>query len=67
MPSIPLLHVTRLFQSSDPSQPKVFHGNTCAHDMNVMSTASVLLRTSADINEFLSVVKNSKMPTKSHF
>ncbi|KAG1873153.1 hypothetical protein F4604DRAFT_776525 [Suillus subluteus] len=49
-------HVTRLFQSSDPSQPKVFHGNTCAHDMNVMSTVSVLPRTPADINGFLSVV-----------
>ncbi|KAG2135308.1 hypothetical protein DEU56DRAFT_871719 [Suillus clintonianus] len=49
-------HVTRLFQSSDPSQPKVFHGNTCAHDTNVMSTASVLPRTPADINGFLSVV-----------
>ncbi|KAG2126869.1 uncharacterized protein EDB93DRAFT_1070909, partial [Suillus bovinus] len=49
-------HVTRLFQSSDLSQPKVFHGNTCAHDMNVMSTASVLPRTPADINGFLSVV-----------
>ncbi|KAG2083698.1 uncharacterized protein F5147DRAFT_622204 [Suillus discolor] len=43
-------------KSSDPSQPKVFHGNTCAHDMNVMSTASVLPRTPADINGFLSVV-----------
>ncbi|KAG1801877.1 hypothetical protein EV424DRAFT_1271252, partial [Suillus variegatus] len=49
-------HVTRLFQSTDPSQPKVFHGNTCAHDMNVMSTASVLPCTPADINGFLSVV-----------
>jgi hypothetical protein len=27
--------VTRLYQSSDPSQPTVFHGNTCAHEMNV--------------------------------
>ncbi|KAG1733187.1 uncharacterized protein EDB91DRAFT_1226155 [Suillus paluster] len=49
-------HVTRLFQSSDPTQPKVFHGNTCAHDMNIMSTASVLPRAPADINGFLSVV-----------
>ncbi|KAG1824209.1 hypothetical protein EV424DRAFT_1471943 [Suillus variegatus] len=49
-------HITRLFQSSDPSQPKIFHGNTCAHDMNVMSTASVLPQTPADINGFLSVV-----------
>lgn len=49
-------HVTRLFQSSDPSQPKVFHGNTCAHDMNVTSTESVLPRTPADVAGFLSVV-----------
>ncbi|KAG2045580.1 hypothetical protein BDR06DRAFT_900525 [Suillus hirtellus] len=33
-------HVTRLFQSSDPLQLKVSHGNICAHDMNVVSTAS---------------------------
>lgn len=31
---------TRLFQSSDPLQLKVFHGNVCAHDMNVVSTVS---------------------------
>ncbi|KAH7921152.1 hypothetical protein BV22DRAFT_1107344 [Leucogyrophana mollusca] len=49
-------HVTRLFQSSDPSQPRVFHGNTCAHEMNYVSTASVLPRTPADINGFLSIV-----------
>ncbi|KAG2356434.1 hypothetical protein BDR07DRAFT_1453399 [Suillus spraguei] len=49
-------HVTRLFQSSDPLQPKVFHGNICAHDMNVVSTASVLPRTPADINGFLSII-----------
>ena len=49
-------HITRIYQSSDPSQPKVFHGNTCAHDMNVVSTASVLPRTPADINGMLSVV-----------
>jgi hypothetical protein len=49
-------HITRIYQSSDPSQPKVFHGNTCAHDMNLVSTASVLPRTPADINGMLSVV-----------
>jgi Helitron helicase-like domain at N-terminus len=49
-------HVTRIYQSADPSQPRVFHGNTCAHDMNVVSTASVLPRTPADINGMLSVV-----------
>ncbi|KAI5987248.1 hypothetical protein EDD15DRAFT_2120643, partial [Pisolithus albus] len=49
-------HVTRLFQSSDPSQPRVFHGNMCAHDMNVVSTARILPRTPADVTGFLSVV-----------
>ncbi|KAI6025288.1 hypothetical protein PISMIDRAFT_28806 [Pisolithus microcarpus 441] len=49
-------HVTRIFQSSDPSQPKVFHGNSCAHDMNVVSTAGVLPRTPADVGGFISVV-----------
>ncbi|KAG2750129.1 hypothetical protein P692DRAFT_201711772, partial [Suillus brevipes Sb2] len=50
------VHVTRLFQSSDPAQPKVFHSNTCAHDTNLISTVSVLPRTIADINGFISVV-----------
>ena len=49
-------HITRIYQSSDPSQPKVFHGNTCAHEMNVVSTASVLPRTPADVNGMLSIV-----------
>ncbi|KAG1829117.1 hypothetical protein EV424DRAFT_461362 [Suillus variegatus] len=49
-------HVTRLFQSSDPAQPKVFHGNTCAHDTNVVSTASVLPRTPSDVNGLLSII-----------
>jgi len=49
-------HVTRLFHSSDPSHPRVFHGNTCAHNMNTVSVASVLPRTPADVNGFLSVV-----------
>ncbi|KZT29851.1 hypothetical protein NEOLEDRAFT_1209567 [Neolentinus lepideus HHB14362 ss-1] len=49
-------HIVRLFGSSDLQQPKVLHGNTCAHEMNVISTASVLPRTPADINGMLSVV-----------
>ncbi|KAG1761817.1 hypothetical protein EDD22DRAFT_779283, partial [Suillus occidentalis] len=49
-------HVTRLFQSADPAQSKTFHGNTCAHEMNVVSTAAVLPRTPADVNGLLSVV-----------
>lgn len=49
-------HVTRLFQSTDPAHARTFHGNTCAHEMNVVSTATVLPRTPADISGFLSVV-----------
>ncbi|KAI0362717.1 hypothetical protein OH77DRAFT_1500325 [Trametes cingulata] len=48
--------VTRLYGSNDPTQPRVFHGNICTHDLNVVSTASVLPRTPADINGMLSVV-----------
>ncbi|TEB31911.1 hypothetical protein FA13DRAFT_1791208 [Coprinellus micaceus] len=51
-----MAHVTRLFASSSPEQPKVLHGNTCAHEMNVVSTASVLPHTPADIHGMLSVV-----------
>ena len=46
-------HVTRIYGSSDPSQPRVFHGNTCAHEMNVLSTATVLPRTVADMNDII--------------
>ncbi|KAG1855287.1 hypothetical protein F4604DRAFT_1590812, partial [Suillus subluteus] len=49
-------HVTRLFQSSDPAQPKVFHGNTCAHNMNIVSTAPVLPCMPSDINGLLSII-----------
>ncbi|KIO21672.1 hypothetical protein M407DRAFT_80103, partial [Tulasnella calospora MUT 4182] len=49
-------HVTRLYQSSNPADPLVFHGNTCAHDMNVVSTATILPRTPTDIVGQLSVV-----------
>ncbi|KAG2337332.1 hypothetical protein BDR05DRAFT_850811, partial [Suillus weaverae] len=49
-------HVTRLFQSSDPAQSRTFHGNTCTHEMNMVSTATVLPCTPADVNGLLSVV-----------
>jgi hypothetical protein len=48
--------VARLFASSNEKDPLVLHGNTCAHDMNVSSTATVLPRTPADINGMISVV-----------
>ena len=50
-------HVLQLlYQSSDPMQPCVFHGNTCAHDLNVVSTVSVLPRTPDHVNQMLLVV-----------
>ena len=33
-----------------------YHGNSCAHEVNVVSTASVLPRTPGDINLILTVV-----------
>ncbi|KAH9841060.1 uncharacterized protein C8Q71DRAFT_820827 [Rhodofomes roseus] len=42
-------HLTRLYGSSEPGQPKIFHGNTITHDMNVISTTTVLPRTPAYI------------------
>ena len=48
--------ISCIYQSSDPSQPRVFHGNTCAPDMNVISTATVLPCTLDDINDVLSVI-----------
>lgn len=45
-----MAHVTHLYQSSDPAQPQVFHGNTCAHKMNIMSTATVLPCTPSNVN-----------------
>ena len=57
-------HVTRLFHSNDPAQPRIFHGNTCSHDMNVVSTASVLPRTPCDVNGFISVVFLGPRPIK---
>jgi hypothetical protein len=36
--------VTRLHYMNDPKHPHVLHGNTCAFDQNVVSTANVLPR-----------------------
>ena len=49
-------HVTRLYQSDNPANPRLFHGNMCAHEMNIVSTASVLPHTPSDINDLLSVI-----------
>ena len=49
-------HITCLYGSSDPSQSTILHENTCAHEMNVISTASVLPWAPCDINGMLSVV-----------
>src|SRR5258708_34274170 len=49
-------YVTRLYFSDDPKNPHVFHGNTCAHEQNVVSTAKALPRTAADISNTISVL-----------
>ena len=49
-------HITHLYGLSDPSQPTILHGNICAHEMNVISTASILPHTPTDVNGMLSVV-----------
>ncbi len=44
-------HVTRLYHSPREDQPRVFKGNTCAHDLNYVSTASELPRSPADVKD----------------
>ena len=56
MPSSNTAYITHLFGSTDPALSCVLHGNTCAHDMNIISSASVLSRTPADVIDMLSVV-----------
>lgn len=49
-------HVVRLFNSSDPKNPRVFHGNVSAHPMNIIDTAEVLPRTPHDLLKCISIV-----------
>ncbi|THU97062.1 hypothetical protein K435DRAFT_610920, partial [Dendrothele bispora CBS 962.96] len=49
-------HVVRLYGSADESQPRVLHGNTCAHELNVVSTAKKLPWTPTDINGMISII-----------
>ncbi|SJL11507.1 uncharacterized protein ARMOST_14911 [Armillaria ostoyae] len=49
-------HVTRLYNTPNDDQPKVFKGNTCAHDLNYVSTAAELPRPPADVKGMLSIV-----------
>ncbi len=50
------VQMMHLYGSSDPSQPCLFKGNTCAHNLNIISMATVLPRTPADVNGMLGVV-----------
>ncbi len=50
-----MCHVTCLFNTGS-DQPHAFHGNTCAHDLNFVLTATVLPRVPADVKGMLSVV-----------
>src|SRR6266478_5627859 len=61
-------YVTRLYFSDDPKNPHVFHGNTCAHEQNVVSTAKALPRTAADVSNTISVLfvgPSKDVPNKS--
>ena len=51
-----IAHITHLYESSDDKDPFVYHGNTCAHEMNVISTATVLPCTVREINSVLTIV-----------
>ncbi len=52
----PMANIVRIFKSNKPVAPTKLFGNTCAHEMNIISTAKVLPRTPADVNGSLSVV-----------
>ncbi len=57
-------HVTCLFNTGS-DQPHAFHGNTCAHNLNFVLTATVLPRVPADIKGMLSVIFiGSRQPLK---
>ena len=49
-------HITQLYESTNPQQPFIYHGNSCAHEVNVVSIASVLPGTPGDINSILTVI-----------
>ena len=61
----PTAMVARLFASSDPATNRVFKGNTCAHQMDINSTVSVLPRTPEDVNGNISVVFLGSSPYRS--
>lgn len=59
--------VTRLFHRSSGAsdgEPFVMHGNSCAYELNSISTATVLPRTPTDVNGFLAVVFVGPGPVK---
>ncbi len=49
-------HVTHLYNTPNDDQPRVFKGNTCAHDLNYVSTVTELPRPLADMKGMLSIV-----------
>ena len=49
-------HINQIYGSLDVSQPKIFHGNTCTHEMNVLSTMSMLSQTISDVNDMLTII-----------
>ncbi|KAJ3762342.1 hypothetical protein EV360DRAFT_35918, partial [Lentinula raphanica] len=49
-------HVTRLYNSSSPTDPLQLHGNACAHPLDVVNHANSLPWSPADLNQMLSVI-----------
>ena len=49
-------YVTRLHYMNDPKHPYVLHGNTCAFEQDVVSTADTLPRVPSDLEECLSII-----------
>jgi hypothetical protein len=51
-----MVYVYRLYHSDNPQDPYLAKGNSCVHPQNIVSTASVLPRTPADVAGCISIV-----------
>ncbi|PBK97570.1 hypothetical protein ARMGADRAFT_922438, partial [Armillaria gallica] len=51
-----MCHIIRLFHTDKGDQPHVFHENTCTHNLNYVSIATVLPRAPADVKSMLSII-----------
>ncbi|KAH7873122.1 uncharacterized protein C8R40DRAFT_1050402, partial [Lentinula edodes] len=58
-------HVSRIYGSSDDSDPLQLHGNVCAHPLNICSIAKRLPWSPADLNDLITIVFVSKTKLRS--